>query len=54
VFLCGLKNNYKFADAIQFALFLFGAIFTLVCTPSMMDGGLSAVIAKTAAGGKPH
>lgn len=41
-------------DAVQFALFLFGGIFTLVYIPSIMDGGLNAVIAKAAQGGKLH
>ena len=41
-------------DAVQFGLFLLGGIFTLVYIPSIMEGGLSAVIAKAAAGGKLH
>lgn len=41
-------------DAVQFALFLLGGIFTLVYIPSIMDGGLNAVIAKASAAGKLH
>ncbi|MGC8744572.1 MAG: sodium:solute symporter family transporter [Verrucomicrobiia bacterium] len=41
-------------DAVQFALFLLGGIFTLVYIPSIMEGGLNGVIAKAAAGGKLH
>ncbi|MGB9601489.1 MAG: sodium:solute symporter family transporter, partial [Limisphaerales bacterium] len=41
-------------DAVQFALFLLGGIFTLAYIPSIMEGGLTAVIAKATAGGKLH
>jgi len=41
-------------DAVQFALFLFGGIFTLFYIPSMMDGGYSAVMSTATEAGKLH
>lgn len=41
-------------DAVQFALFLLGGIFTLVYIPLIMDGGLSATLAKATTAGKLH
>ena len=41
-------------DAVQFGLFLLGGLFALGYIPSLVDGGISAVWAKAAAGGKLH
>lgn len=41
-------------DAVQFGLFLLGGLFALVYIPSLVDGGLSEVMARAAAGGKLH
>jgi Na+/proline symporter len=41
-------------DAVQFALFLLGGIFTLCYVPWLIEGGLGAVFSKAAAGGKLH
>jgi Na+/proline symporter len=39
-------------DAVQFALFLIGGLFTLVYIPTLIDGGWAGVLAEAAAGGK--
>src|SRR5437016_7933213 len=41
-------------DAVQFGLFLLGGLFALFYIPSLVDGGVSAVISKAAAAGKLH
>lgn len=41
-------------DAVQFALFLAGGIFTLLYIPHLTDGGWSAVWSKAAEAGKLH
>jgi SSS family solute:Na+ symporter len=41
-------------DAVQFGLFMAGGLFTLFYVPSLMDGGVSAIIEKAAAAGKTH
>src|SRR3954453_23630371 len=38
-------------DAVQFALFLAGGLFTLFYIPTLIDGGFSAVISEAAAAG---
>jgi SSS family transporter len=39
-------------DAVQFALFLAGGIFTLCYVPTLLDGGLPRVLSEAAAAGK--
>lgn len=39
-------------DAVQFALFLAGGVFTLIYIPTLMDGGISRVLADASAAGK--
>src|SRR5437016_1334100 len=41
-------------DAVQFGLFLLGGLFALFYIPSLVDGGVSAVISKAAQAGKLH
>ena len=41
-------------DAVQFALFLLGGVFTLCYIPTLVDGGVGAVFSKAAAAGKLH
>lgn len=41
-------------DAVQFLLFLAGGIFTLFYIPTLMEGGLSATLARADAGWKLH
>lgn len=41
-------------DAVQFGLFMAGGIFTLFYIPTLMEGGMSAVLAKAATAGKLH
>jgi SSS family solute:Na+ symporter len=41
-------------DAVQFGLFLLGGIFALCYVPSLVEGGLGAVLSKAAAAGKLH
>ncbi|MCX8108162.1 MAG: sodium transporter, partial [Verrucomicrobiae bacterium] len=41
-------------DAVQFGLFLLGGLFALAYIPSLVDGGLPAVLKQAAAGGKLH
>src|SRR5216110_1261148 len=41
-------------DAVQFGLFLAGGLFTLFYIPTLIDGGLSAVISEASAAHKTH
>ena len=41
-------------DAVQFVLFLLGGAFALFYIPTLVDGGLNAVVSQAAAGGKLH
>lgn len=41
-------------DAVQFGLFLLGGLFAVAYIPSLVDGGLHAVMGHAAAGGKLH
>jgi solute:Na+ symporter, SSS family len=41
-------------DAVQFFLFILGGAFALVYIPTLVDGGLSALVSKAAAAGKLH
>jgi SSS family solute:Na+ symporter len=41
-------------DAVQFGLFMAGGLFTLVYTPTLVEGGASALFAKAAEAGKLH
>jgi len=41
-------------DAVQFGLFLLGGLFALFYIPTLVEGGVGAVFAKAAAGGKLH
>lgn len=41
-------------DAVQFALFMGGGLFTLCYIPTLVDGGLAGVLAKAGAAGKLH
>src|SRR5712691_2770452 len=41
-------------DAVQFGLFLVGGLYALYFIPTLVDGGLSKVLAKAAEGGKLH
>ncbi len=41
-------------DAVQFGLFMAGGLFTLCYIPSLIDGGLSTVIAQATEAGKLH
>lgn len=41
-------------DAVQFGLFMTGGIFALSYIPSLIDGGLPAVLSKAAEAGKLH
>ena len=41
-------------DAVQFGLFLLGGLFALFYIPTLVEGGMGAVFAKAAAGGKLH
>jgi len=41
-------------DAAQFGLFLLGGLFALFYIPTLVEGGLGAVLTKAAAGGKLH
>lgn len=41
-------------DAVQFGLFLLGGVFALAYIPTLVDGGLPAVLSAAARGGKLH
>lgn len=41
-------------DAVQFGLFMAGGLFTLAYIPTLVDGGLAAVVTRAAEAGKLH
>ena len=41
-------------DVVQFGLFLIGGAYALMYIPSLVDGGLRAVVSQAAAGAKLH
>jgi SSS family transporter len=41
-------------DAVQFGLFMAGGVFTLCYIPTLVDGGLDALLARASAAGKLH